>query len=69
MSRVPHRCHVLGHGFGGMLAVQALAEGRLEGLASLSLLSVAPSWTGLVAEQTRQVTHSSSTLEIINPLA
>lgn len=49
------RCHVLGHGFGGMMAVQALADGRLPGVATLTLLSAAPSWAALVSERRRQV--------------
>lgn len=56
------RCHVLGHGFGGMLAVQALADSRLEGVATLTLLSAAPSWARHVADRTRQVSAAAMPL-------
>jgi len=45
-------CHLLGHGWGGQLALAAAARpGASEGIVSLSLISTAPSTASLVADR------------------
>eukprot|EP00884_Botryococcus_braunii_P004033 jgi/Botrbrau1/13630/Bobra.0373s0008.3 len=45
------RCHVLGHGWGGQLALQAACSGKLDGVASLTLSSTAPSQARLLSDR------------------
>jgi pimeloyl-ACP methyl ester carboxylesterase len=49
--------HLLGHGWGGMLALTAVEQGRLEGVASLTLLSTPPSYKSLVTDRLKNVRH------------
>ncbi len=67
------RVHLLGHGWGGMLALayltQAVSDGSeaaplaASGVASLTLLSTPPSWTALVQDRRAKVrtTHLART--------
>ena len=60
------RHHVLGHGWGGMLALDALAHSSTPeqrgAVASLSLASVPPSYARLVADRQRRVRFVVATL-------
>lgn len=52
------RCHVLGHGWGGMLALTALSratEEEKQAVASLSLASVPPSYKQLIQDRQKRV--------------
>ncbi len=49
------QCHMLGHGWGGQLALQAVVSGGMQGVASLTLSSTAPSQAQLVADRQERV--------------
>lgn len=56
------RHHILGHGWGGMLALTALSRGvpeEKQAVASLSLASVPPSYRQLIQDRQRRVRESA----------
>lgn len=59
------RHHILGHGWGGMLALTALSRGvpeEKQAVASLSLASVPPSYRQLIQDRQRRVREVLDTL-------
>lgn len=63
------RYHVLGDGWGGMLAATAAAAGRLPGAVSLTLLNTPPSYSAWVEDRRQRVRGMCASLHIQTCLA
>ena len=64
------QCHLMGHGWGGMLALAHLLRsgGDARGVASVTLVSTAPSWAAAMLDRSRRVSellwpHTSSSID------
>ena len=52
------QCHLMGHGWGGMLALaHLLRSGDAQGVASVTLVSTAPSWAAAISDRSRRVSQ------------
>lgn len=59
------RCHILGQGWGGMLALSYLAaEGASSGIASLTLASVPASYKALIEDRKANVSTSFTHVQL-----